>query len=65
MVLKVTEVAAGIAAVVFVFTPVSTALQVLLFAAAIIVFVICVVINRKLKRENVGYWPDKPDFWNR
>jgi hypothetical protein len=64
IVLMVTELVAGIAALVAFFIPLGTVFQILLFAAAIVVLILCIGSNRKLKRESTGYWPDKSDFWN-
>ncbi len=59
--LRVTKVAAGIAAIVFWFTPLRTATQVLAFVASIVVLLICLGISGKFDDESTGYWPDKPD----
>jgi uncharacterized membrane protein HdeD (DUF308 family) len=63
--LKVVRVVAGIAAVVFLFAPLATWTQVLLFIVSIGVFVICTVVAKTLDdttdEKNDGYWPKKPN----
>ena len=62
IVLTVTKVVAGVAAVVFWFAPVSRVLGMFLFIVAIIVLLICFVITTKLDEKHNGYWPDKPNL---
>ncbi len=63
--LKVIRVVASIAAVVFLFAPLATWTQVLLFIVSIGVFVICTVVAKTLDdttdEKNDGYWPKKPN----
>jgi hypothetical protein len=69
-VVKVAKVIAGIAAIVFVFTPLRTDTQFLLFVASIAVMLICFFVYRSLDDEasddgaNAGYWPSKPIDWS-
>ena len=65
--LKVIRVVAGIATLIFLFAPLATWTQVLLFIVSITVFVICTVASKNLDdtsgEKDDGYWPKKPkDF---
>jgi lipopolysaccharide export LptBFGC system permease protein LptF len=65
IVLKVTQVIAGIAAVVFWLVPLRTGTQVLLFVASISVMLICFAVSSNLDdKANAGYWPAKPIDWS-
>jgi len=61
---------AGIAAVVFIFCPLSTGTQVLAFAGSIVVFLICHSLLTNLDENYIdehiknGYWPPKPIDWS-
>lgn len=63
--LKVVRVVAGLAALVFLFVPLATWTQVLLFIVSIAVFLICTVVSKSLDdindEKNAGYWPNKPN----
>jgi hypothetical protein len=61
---------AGIAAVVFIFCPLSTGTQILAFVGSIVVFLICHSVLTNLDEgyldEHIknGYWPPKPIDWS-
>jgi hypothetical protein len=63
--LKVVKVAAGIAALVFLFVPLATWTQIILFTISIAVFAICTIVSKNLDDtddgKNTGYWPNKPN----
>lgn len=59
-VLKVINVVAGIAAVVFFFMPLRTFTQVLLCVGSLAIALICFAVSGSLDDENTGYWPNKP-----
>jgi len=59
VVLNVVKTIAVIAGAVFWFCPLSTATQVLLFVASIVVLLICFGISSGLDESNSGYWPLK------
>ena len=64
IVLNVTKVIAGIAALVFVLAPVHTGTGVVLFAASIGVLLVCFTVSSNLDEEaRTGYWP-KPLDWS-
>ena len=60
---------AALAVVVFVFCPLSTVTQILVFVASIVVFLICHSVLTDLdeayadKYGPTGYWPSKPIDW--
>jgi len=60
LVLKSVRVIAGIAGVVFLFTPLRTGTQVLLCIGSFVVLIICSALLGGLDDQNTGYWPDKP-----
>jgi hypothetical protein len=61
---------AGIAAVVFIFCPLSTGTQILAFVGSIVVFLICHSVLTNLDEDYLdehtknGYWPPKPVDWS-
>ena len=63
--MKVVKVVAGIAALVFLFVPLATWTQIVLFIVSIAVFAICTVVSKNLDDtdddKNTGYWPNKPN----
>lgn len=59
-VLKVINVLAGIAALVFFFMPLRTVTQVLLCVGFLAIALICFAVSGSLDNENTGYWPNKP-----
>jgi hypothetical protein len=70
IVVTVVKAIAGIAAVVFIFCPLSTGTQILAFVGSIAVFLICHSLLTNLDEEYVdehmknGYWPPKPVDWS-
>ena len=70
IVVTVVKGIAGIAAVVFIFCPLSTGTQSLAFVVSIVVFLICHSVLTNLDETYIdehmknGYWPPKPIDWN-
>ena len=70
IVVTVVRVVAGIAAVVFIFCPLSTGAQILAFVGSIVVFLICHSVLSNLDENYIdehiknGYWPPKPIDWS-
>ena len=63
--LNIVKAIAGLAAVVFWFSPLGTATQLLIFLASIAVMLICFAVSSTLDDQaNTGYWPDKPIGWS-
>jgi hypothetical protein len=69
IVVTVVKGIAGIAAVVFIFCPLSTGTQILAFVGSIVVFLICHSVLTNLdenyidKHMKTGNWPPRPIEW--
>jgi hypothetical protein len=61
IILKATNVVAGIAGMIFWLIPLRTGTQVLLCIGCIAVLIICSVLLSNLDDKNTGYWPDNPN----
>jgi hypothetical protein len=59
--LKVINVGAGIAAVVFWFMPLGTVTQVLLCVGSLAIAFVCYAVSGSLNGENTGYWPNNSE----
>ena len=70
IIVTVVKVIAGIAAVVFIFCPLSTGTQILAFVGSVVVFLICHSVLSNLDENYIdehiknGYWPPKPFDWS-
>src|SRR6266851_26510 len=70
IVVTVVRVVAGIAAVVFIFCPLSTGTQILAFVGSVVVFLICHSVLSNLDENYIDehiknvYWPPKPIDWS-
>jgi hypothetical protein len=63
IVLNVTKVITGIAALFFVLSPVFTRTGLLLFAASIVVMLVCFAVSSNLdEKAHTGYWPEPLDW---
>ncbi len=60
--LKLARVIAAIAAMVFIFCPVSTATQVIVFMIATVVMVGSSLVAGHWDETNTGYWPEPIDW---
>ena len=61
-ILKAIEVLVIISGVVFFFTPLHTATQIVILGASIVVFLLCVTIASRLDDNNTGYWPQQANW---
>jgi len=62
IVLSVTKIVAGIAALVFLLAPVSSVVGIILFIVAIAVLILCFAVGSSLHEKKTGYWPDEPNL---